>query len=234
MKISSRLVALLSLVVSFFLASAVIVAQDAQVRELDGFDAIAVGGGIDVQVQQGDRFLVEVEGDDADEVTTEVRSGTLHIGVDRSFFGIFDWGSDADVRIVMPVVRSIVASGGSDITSVGTISGKELNVQSSGGSDVSLAVSVDNVTVQTSGGADVELSGTAGMAALQTSGGSDMNARALVARAANVQSSGGSDIEITVSDSIVARASGGSDITYLGEPSAVDVSSSGGGDVRHR
>jgi hypothetical protein len=69
---------------------------------------------------------------------------------------------------------------------------------------------------------------------VQSSGGSDLNASRLTANTAEVESSGGSDLSIAVRDAIVANASGGSDISYSGQPTTVKVNASGGGDVRQR
>ena len=43
-----------------------------------------------------------------------------------------------------------------------------------------------------------------------------------------------SHLTIAVREKIVSNASGGSDISYTGEPSVVTVNTSGGSDVRHR
>lgn len=230
----TRLLSLALLGMSVSLVSTGGVAQDADVRELDGFDSISVGGGIDVTIRQGAQFRVEVEADDAEDVSTVVRAGTLHVGRTRSLFGFFNWGTAGDVRVTLPSLRSVSASGGADVMSAGTITGDSLQIRASGGADVTMNVDVGFVEVQASGGSDVRLAGSAGMANVRTNGGSDTDARDFVADSADVQSSGGSDIAITVRNAIVARASGGSDILYLGDPVSVDVASSGGGDVTHR
>ena len=69
---------------------------------------------------------------------------------------------------------------------------------------------------------------------MHSSGGSDFNASGLQTEEADLHSSGGSDLSIAVRDRIVANASGGSDITYSGEPRSVNVNASGGSDIRRR
>jgi hypothetical protein len=49
-----------------------------------------------------------------------------------------------------------------------------------------------------------------------------------------VTTSGGSDLSLAVRDSIVANASGGSGISYSGDPRSKDINASGGSDVRRR
>ena len=109
-----------------------------------------------------------------------------------------------------------------------------MEIVASGGSDLALDVAAGSLEVTASGGSDVKLSGSARSARVQTSGGSDLDARAFTADDADVQSSGGSDLAIGVRNRIVGNASGGSDISYTGQPSVVQVNSSGGGGVQGR
>ena len=84
-------------------------AQDRETRALTGFEAIRVGGGIDLFVRQGEPFLVEVEATEGDaaDVVTEVRNGALLIHHDRSFFDFFDWRRDeVTVYVTLPTLVS--------------------------------------------------------------------------------------------------------------------------------
>jgi len=211
-------------------------AQQRETRPLEGFDAIEVGGGIDLFLRQGAGFVVEVEAedDDAEEIVTEVRDRTLEIRR-KSTFNFFSWhGDPGAVHVTLPALVSLSASGGSDVRTEGTFTTERLKIVASGGSDVEIGVSAASLEAVASGGSDIRLSGNARSASVQSSGGSDFNAREFTADEAEVHSSGGSDLAIAVRDKIVANASGGSDVTYSGEPTVVNVNTSGGADVRRR
>jgi hypothetical protein len=210
-------------------------AEVRETRSLTGFNGIVVGGGIDLKVRQGEAFNVEVVADDGklDEIVTEVRDGKLEIRRSRSS-GWFSWGDAGAVNITMPTLVSLTASGGSDALGEGAFTSDAIELVASGGSDLALEVAAGSLEVTASGGSDVRLSGSARSARLQTSGGSDLNAGRLTVDDADVQSSGGSDLSIGVRSRIVGNASGGSDISYTGQPSVVQVNSSGGGGVRQR
>src|SRR5687768_13649389 len=138
--------------------------QDRETRDLANFEAIRVGGGIDLYIRQGEPFLVEVASSDGDiaDIITEVRRGTLEIRHDRSLFDFFDWGGDeVAVHVTLPKLVAVTASGGSEVSNEGTISGDELELTASGGADVTLDVSVTTLEVQASGGSDVRLTGSA-------------------------------------------------------------------------
>ena len=54
-------------------------AQQTETRPLADFTSVAVGGGIDLFLRQGDRFVVEVSSEDLADIVTEVHTGTLEI-----------------------------------------------------------------------------------------------------------------------------------------------------------
>ena len=227
-----------SLVLTSLLAAASSAdAQQRETRPLEGFDAIEVGGGIDLFLRQGQNFVVEVEPDEAEdaaEIVTEVRERTLVIRR-KSSFNFFSWDGDPGaVHVTLPALVSLTASGGSDVRTEGAFTSDNLQIVASGGSDLVMTVSATTLEAQASGGSDMRLSGTVRSASVRSRGGSDLNASGLTAAEADVESSGGSDLSIAVRDKIVGNASGGSDIAYSGQPTVVDVNTSGGADVRRR
>ena len=209
-------------------------AQQRQSRPLSGFDAIEVGGGIDLFVRKGDSFVVEVQAsdDDATKIVTEVVGKTLQIK--RKSSGFFHWGNAGSVYVTLPALVSLDASGGSDVKTEGTFASDTLRLVASGGSDLTIDVAAGTLHVDASGGSDLRVSGTARSAHVESSGGSDLNASALTADEADVDSSGGSDLAIGVRQKISGEASGGSDVTYTGTPGSVNVDTSGGAELHHR
>jgi len=202
-----------------------------QVRDLGGFSSIEASGGIDLRVQQGNEFRVEVTGSDLDSLVTEVRNGTLEIHRERARSGLFGWWDSNEVSVTAPSFESIKASGGSDVSSSGEIRGDSLSVIASGGSDVDIAVAVTNLEIEVSAGSDVDLSGTADTAMLHASAGRDVNGRDFRAREAHIEVSAGSDAILGVQERLFGHASGGSDVVYTGNPQTVDVETSGGSDL---
>jgi len=234
MSIRDRLTAVGFLVAAVSVTSP-LTAQQRDVRNLSGFHSVSIGGGLDLYLKRGDTFVVEVDGDDEpSRIITEVRDGTLEVRRDGKWTDFFGAGDEGEVYVTMPTLQALSASGGSDVSVEGTFSGDALRVAASGGSDVELDATMNSVDVQASGGSDVELTGSARSARLASSGGADIDAARFVVDEADVESSGGSDLSIGVRNSIVGHASGGSDVTYTGNPATVNVESSGGGDVTRR
>lgn len=209
--------------------------QGKDVRNISGFKSLRVSDGINVYLTQGDDFYVRVEADDdeLDRIVTEVEGQTLNIYYKGRSWLNFNMGH-SNVYITMPVVESITSSGGSDVYGQNTIKASDLELHSSGGSDINIDVEANELTIHSSGGADVRAEGHADYLEAHSSGGSDILGYDLEVKVAILDSSGGSDIKITVNDEITANASGGSDIYYRGNPEKVNVNSSGGGDVHKR
>jgi hypothetical protein len=231
MKASDSSVVLLAFAATSFAAFA----QQRETRPIAGFDAVEVGGGIDLDLRQAQEFLVEVETDgDLADIVTELRDKTLVIRRQRSR-SFFQWNDDdARVHVTLPMLVALTASGGSDARTQGNFASENLKLAASGGSDLTIAVSAGSLEATASGGSDLRLSGSARAARIRSSGGSDLDASQLTAEQVDVDSSGGSDVMIAVRNSIVGSASGGSDVIYSGDPRTVDVEASGGSDVRRR
>lgn len=223
------------------LASSALTHADTEQRDLRDFTSIEVGGGIDIELRQDPTFAVEIDSGEIDlnDIITEVRRGTLKIrrDFDHRGAGFPGWWRAEDnvlVRISMPQLEELQASGGSDVETMGEFTGDELELHASGGSDLTFELAFDSVDIEASGGSDLRLSGKVRELIARTSGGSDMNAYDLEADEVDLHASGGSDGKVKVNQRLVATASGGSDISYRGEPQYRDVDTSGSSDVRHR
>ncbi len=200
-------------------------------RDVPPFQAIKVQNGIDVYITYGpkDKIKVETNENTMQYLITEVRNDVLRIYFKRS--GV--WFREARVYVTTNQLKEIDASGGSDVKSENTIDADDLKLKASGGSDIELAVNATNLTAEASGGADIMLSGYAVNLVAHTSGGSDLKAFDLTVDKAELEASGGSDIKITVTKELSARASGGADILYKGNPEKINVNSSASGDVKN-
>lgn len=211
-----------------------IAAAESEVRPLSGFTSVAVSGGIDLNLRQGDEYRVEAvnPGGSPEDIITTVEDGTLTIRRNRTD-GWFDWFEGYSVNVTLPELSAIQSSGGSEVRIEGAITGDQLAISASGGSDIAIVLDVADLAVSVSGGADLNLSGTATAVAIQASGGADIDASELRTQRATIQSSGGADIDLGVSEQLVAQASGGSDVVYSGDPTT-DIATSGGADVTRR
>ena len=192
---------------------------NAQKRNVSGFHAIEVSGGIDLYLSQGEEAVAvsAAKTEYRDKIITEVKDGVLKIWFDWKNSSKFEWSNrKMKAYVSFKDIDRLEGSGGSDISIDGSIKVAKLALEISGGSDFDGKVETSELEIQASGGSDVRISGKATRLAIDASGGSDFKGYDLASDICNVEASGGSDVQGTVNKELSANASGGSDVYYKG------------------
>lgn len=181
-------------------------------RTVTEFHRIVVEGSADLSVRVGEPTSLSVTGDDnlVDFVTTEVREGSLVLGMKP---GSYSTRMGVRVAITVPSLDALSIRGSSDADLSG-LSGESFSAEIRGSGDVRASGKVDRLDAGISGSGDLHLVG-------------------LEARAANVGISGSGDVEVWATETLVASVSGSGDVTYTGEPK-VTKSVAGSGSVSKR
>lgn len=209
-------------------------AQEKENRTIEDFSAIEVSSGINLYITQGDEInlLVECEKSEMHKIITEVKNGTLHVYNKNSY----KWGMNKapKVHLTFKSLSSITCSGGADVYSQNTIKEKNLIVTTNGGADAYLDIISEELSLKTSGGSDIKIKGTTQNLKASASGGSDIHASDLKAQTVIVSTSGGADASVWATESITAKASGGGDVDYRGNPKIKNITESGGGDITQK
>ena len=203
---------------------------NAQKRNVSGFHAIEVSGGIDLYLSQGEEAVAvsALKEEYRAKIMTEVKDGILKIWYQSSSNIRMDWGSrKLKAYVSFKSLDRLKGSGGSDISVDGSIKVAKLAVEISGGSDFDGKVETDDLDIQASGGSDVDISGKAEKLTIDASGGSDFKGYELASDICNVEASGGSDVHVTVNKELSASASGGSDVYYKGTGLIRELKTSG-------
>ena len=219
-------------------AQKVINDPNVETRKIGSFAGVSVSGGIDLYLSYGDEAVAvsASKPEYRNRIRTEVDNGILKIWFDSKSGININWNDSRKLKayVSYKTLNSLEASGGSDVFPDGTIKGKELRLQLSGGSDFKGRVEVENLRVDQSGGSDVKISGKATTLSVEANGGSDFNGYDLITEVCNLEASGGSDVEVTANRELSARASGASDIHYKGQPNVKEAKASGASSVKAR
>jgi len=173
-------------------------------RSLGAFHAVAASQGVSVLLSTGASSGARVTVDDnlADNITTEVRDGTLHVDVSGS------------IETATPLDVSVTTSTPLDGISVGT--GARLDIED---------VSADALAVSVSTGASIRAGGRASTIDLSVDAGATADMRNVEAVSAQVHVSTGSTAHVNVGTSVRGDCTGGSTLHVRGAPPTVDVSS---------
>lgn len=124
--------------------------------------------------------------------------------------------------------HTFIASGGSEIYSPERQDLAKASFIISGGSHAKISATCDTASIECSGGSELTLTGASANANIICSGGSRCYAYDFAAQTATVDISGGSNLEITVTESLTGDNSGGSHIRYKGTPSYLNINNTGG------
>jgi hypothetical protein len=209
---------------------------NAEKRNVSGYHAVEVSGGIDLYLSEGDESVAVSASETKyrNRIKTEVKNGVLKIWYEYNNSNIkIDWGNrKMKAYVSYKTLDKVGAGGGSDVLVYGSIKSPSLRVDVSGGSDFEGKVEVNDLNVEASGGSDVKISGTAKQLDIDASGGSDFKGYDLAADVCNLQASGGSDVYITINKELIADASGGSDVHYKGNGLIREVKSSGSSSIK--
>lgn len=211
-------------------------AQSSKTSNAKNFSGLSVSSGIDLYIKQGSSESIVVKGNAEilKEIVIEQKGNIVSIKYKEgsSWSRLF---KDEDVKayVTLKTLTSLAASGGSDVTTENAIKAGDVSIASSGGSDLELNLTCNNLKLSTSGGSDVELKGRCQNLSISSSGGSDVDAYSFIAENAKVVASGGSDIQINVTKALDAVASGGGDISYKGSAVLKRPNTSKSGDVTH-
>ncbi len=180
-----------------------------EVRNVNGFDGVDVGGIFQVDIMTGKDFNVQVDADEnlINHIVTEVRDGKLYIEVDhkiRSKKGL-------KVRITAPAINTVDTSGVA-VVSLSGVKSDALHIRSSGASKVSVF------------GESAELN-------VDISGATKVLAEGLSVTNAKIEASGASFAAVNVAGELNSDLSGASRVEYKGNPGSIVTKKSGASSV---
>jgi hypothetical protein len=217
-------------------AQKTIMDENAQVRTVGSFEAINVSSAFDVFLTQSPDHVVVVSSSDLsfrDQINTEVRNGTLYIGLKKSNL---DWKGGRKLRayISAPNLSKIELSGACDLNIENVFKCNDLEMRLSGSSDFKGAIEATNIRLNSSGSSDYRLSGKAESIKISLSGSSDIKAYDFAVDYCDINCSGTSDVEITVNKELSVNVSGASNVSYKGTAVVRDIKTSGSSSLRKK
>lgn len=194
----------------------------------EDFSEVSASEGLDVFVTQAENFSIEVEADEnvIDLIGTDIKNGKLKIHAIESI-----GRATKRVYVSLPEVGGLYVSSGADLETRNVIRANKIYLDASSGGDIKAFLKAEEVEADASSGADIRLEGEAETLRVDASSGAGIRARDLAVRICYADASSGADIDVNVSESLIADASSGADISYSGNPN-VEKNKSYSGSVR--
>lgn len=213
---------------SVFLSTALL-AQERELLSSRTFTELEVHGNFEVLLRQGSQSEIIAASDDIGDIELDFDGERVAISWDNDWDMDFD--REATLYITMAEIDEIDISGSVNLEAFNSIHSSNLNVRTSGSSQIELGVRVeDKLEIRCSGSSAASIFGTSTLTEVRTSGSSDLHAFDLVTRIAEIRSSGASNASIYALSSVNAKASGSSDIQIQGE-AEIEATTSGAADI---
>ncbi len=204
-------------------------------RPVSNFDRVSLSGSAKLILSQGEEESLTVTADDniMQYIETEVRGGTLHLGLNSPRFSRISPGQPIRFTLIMKDIAGLDISGSGSVEA-GSIDTDQLKVEVSGSGDVGLdSLTAEKLKVDISGSGKVNLAGgsEATKQIVDISGSGQYHAGKLRSQTVEVTISGSGEATVWATDSLEAQISGDGSVAYYGHPS-VNSSSSGSGHLK--
>ena len=207
-------------------------------EELGQFDGVIASGNIEMVLIADSKNFASISGKEKDIDNLEIEMKGSSISFKQKSSGLFNWfKNNGRVKIELHYtekLEDIRTSASAYISSEEIIESDQLTVKSSSGSSVALEIACEELNVSVSSGADVDLSGYTNYQKVKVSSGGRYKSEKVNSKEAVAKVSSGGYIALWVDEKLEGRASSGGTISYSGNPSTTDVSSSSGGSIKNR
>jgi|GEM_PF-351905 len=222
--------------------------------QIDGFTKIVVSAAFEVVVNQGDAYAVSVTASDFSNIKVEKVNDTLQIGR-QGIEWFTPFRQQARAVITVPSAEAITFSGATkgtvnNIQAAGTmtlnvsgasnmeiknITAAEFRTEVTGASVLTGDISVSgNARFEVNGASRIELSGAVTDVTANISGASRAELYGFVSRNADLEVSGASNAYVNLNGRLDANVSGASNLTWTGNPTMGDISTSGASNLRRK
>ena len=202
-----------------------------ETRNVSDYDAIALGGSIDVVLVKGKEGKITLEGEEnlLEYIETEVKGNTLKIKVKNNTSIKFN--RKFVVTVPYTDLEAVSLGGSGNISNEGRIKATEFTVNIGGSGNISLAIDADEITTNIGGSGNIKLSGKAEELSSRISGSGNVSAYDLEVNSLSAVIAGSGNIRALVKDAIDAKVVGSGSVYYKGNPDTIEKTSLGSGSI---
>lgn len=201
-----------------------------ETRESAPFESIDVSGGYEVFIKPANYSSLTIEADEnlLEHIETYVKSGVLHISSKKNFSRY----QKLAIYITAKDLKRIEASGASEISSQGTLQGKDMKLDFSGAVEARLEINAERLEGDFSGACEVKLRGNANRADFETSGAVEIDAEKFRTKTCRLDMSGAGQAVVFATEELNVKVSGAAQVRYKGNPGSVKQDISGAASIK--
>lgn len=207
----------------------------AVIRDMGRFDKIEIHGPFKVYYSVSDRYTVAISANSEsarDRIQVKNNGGVLAFDLESNYRNWITGDNKFKLYISAPTIDEISASGAVNFLVTDLLKSDDLKIKFTGASDFLGKLDCQHLNMQFTGASDVELTGRSSEVEAVLTGASKLKAATFKIENANIKVSGASNSTIFVSNKLHAVATRASTIQYYGNPTQVELSSSGASKVK--
>ncbi len=195
--------------------------------ELTDFTTLDISGAVDLRIEQGAEYKVELIGTSREKERYRVFKDGDKLVIDLEENYRFSWKNnvitDFDemrINITMPTIRNIDLKGAGKVSITG-FNEKETELKVIGAMKVRANFNVENIFIEVSGASEVNLTGAGERLNADIQGASKLNAYDFEVRNARVDANGVSHGKVFVTGTLEIDESFASEVDYRGNPKVI-------------
>jgi hypothetical protein len=198
-------------------------------RKVNDFDKLHIEGGFKVVLKQDSSLSLKITADDnlLKYIKVSDDDHRLHIYTQKQFCNT----GQITLYIGVRNLEEIKASGAVELEGDGKIVTKDLRLNLSGATKITMDLNAARVTTSGSGATELNLKGQATSHDIELNGVGHIYALDFVVGSCNIETSGAGHSDVNVLNSLSVHSSGASEVRYRGNPSSVTNDKSGASSV---
>ena len=192
-----------------------------EMREVSGFDRVALEGCGDLTIIQGDTesLVIKAEDNIMPKIKSVVKDGTLILGLDKDPFETFRLTESIEYTLTARRISGLSLAGSGSISSA-EIRTDDMDISIAGSGDVTIDyLDGESLSVAIAGSGDCEVSGNVSRQVVSIAGSGDYTSRDLKSEVGAVSISGSGDAVVWTTESLNVDINGSGDVSYRGSPS---------------
>jgi hypothetical protein len=201
--------------------------DDSDAFGLADFDALDVSGAVDLRIEQGEEYSVELIGSSREKERYKVFKDGNKLIIDLEDDHRFSWKNNVitnfdemRINITMPSLHNLELKGAGKVSLKG-FNEKETEIKVIGAMKVRGDINVENLFVEISGASEVNLSGVGQRLNADVQGASKLNAYDFEVRNARIDVNGVSHAKVYVTGTLEMEESFASEVDYRGDPQVI-------------
>ena len=189
------------------------------------FDRIEISAPFDVILEKGNHSEIKIIGESnvIPEVFTEVKNNTLLLSTSNNvkFFG--NAMDRTQLIVTTKDISEICVLGSAKVSSTSNVESKYLSLELIGSGEISLTIESQNISVDITGSGNVELKGNCKIIKGKVIGSGILHTKQLKSKKSFIKIVGSGQASVCSSEKLHASINGTADVTYVGEPKEVDI-----------